>query len=101
VPTKTSGGKRLSDQNTKQVLYQYLLKTVQTRLAQSIPNSEAATFAHLSLSANLNLLFLVKGEWGSLGDYVTTQRAVRGLVGDDLLWAEPQKPTLASVEVVQ
>jgi hypothetical protein len=91
----------VSDHNTKQALYQYLLKAVQARLAQSIPNSEADMFAHLSLSADLNLLFLIKGEWGSLGDYVTTQRAVRALVGDDLLWAEPQKPTVASVGVVQ
>jgi hypothetical protein len=94
----------VSDHNTKetkQALYQYLLKAVQTRLAQSIPNSEADSFAHLSLSADLNLLFLIKGHWGSLGDYVTTQRAIQALVGDDLLWAEPQKTTRASIDVVQ
>ena len=39
----------------------------------------------------LNLLFLLRGDWGSIGDFVTTQRAIRALVGDELLWAEPQK----------
>ena len=91
----------MSDHNTKQALHQYLLKAVQTRLTQSIPNSEADTFAHLSLSAGLNLLFLIKGEWGSLGDYVTTQRAIRALVGDDLLWAEPQRSTPDPIQVLQ
>jgi hypothetical protein len=48
----------------------------------------------------LNLLFLMRGEWGSIGDYVTTQRAIRVLIGDDLLWAEPQKSSPAPVELV-
>ena len=29
----------------------------------------------------------------SLGDFVTTLRALRALVGDELLWAEPQTST--------
>ena len=81
----------IADDAMKQAVYQYLLKVTYKRLEQTIPGSSEGAFAHLSLAAVLNLLFLLRGEWGSLGDYVTTQRALRALVGDDLLWAEPQK----------
>jgi len=90
----------MSDETTKQVLHEYFVKAVQKRLAQTIPGSEESTFVHLSLAAALNLLFLVRGEWGSIGDFVTTQRAIRALVGDDLLWAEPHKSTPSPVELV-
>lgn len=88
-------------EDARQNVYQSILKTASKRLEQAIPGSEGA-FAHLSLAALLNLLFLIRGEWGSIGDYVTTQRAIRALVGDELLWAEPQKPTTdAPIELVQ
>jgi hypothetical protein len=88
------------DDTKKQAVYEYLLRTVHKRLAQTIPNSDETAFAHLSLAAVLNLLFLIRGEWGSLGDFVMTQKALRALVGDDLLWAEPQKSTPIPVELV-
>lgn len=91
----------IAEDGRKQAVYQYVLKTTQRRLQQAIPGSPEGAFAHLSLAAVLNLLFLLKGEWGSIGDYVTTQGALRALIGDDLLWAEPQKSTPATVESVQ
>lgn len=81
-------------------VYQHILKAANKRLEQAISGSPEGAFAHLSLAAVLNLLFLLRGEWGSIGDYVTTQRALRALVGDDLLWAEPQNPTTVSVELL-
>jgi hypothetical protein len=87
-------------EDKRQNLYQHILKAANRRLEQAIPASSEGAFAHLSLAAVLNLLFLLRGEWGSIGDYVTTQRALRALIGDDLLWAEPQKSTPASVELV-
>jgi hypothetical protein len=86
--------------DTKQILHQYFLKATQKRLTQAIPGSDETAFAQLSLAAVLNLLFLLRGEWGSLGDFITTQRALRAVVGDDLLWSEPQKSTPASAELV-
>jgi hypothetical protein len=56
--------------NARQNVYQSILKTANKRLEQAIPGSEGA-FAQLSLAALLNLLFLLRGEWGSIGDYVT------------------------------
>lgn len=84
----------------KQAVYQYFLKAAHKRLEQAIPGSSQDAFADLSLVAALNLLFLLRGEWGSLGDYINTQRALRALLGDDLLWAEPKQPTAASIELV-
>ena len=83
----------ITDENTKQSVYQSILKTAHKRLALAIPGSEEGAFAHLSLAAVLNLFFFIRGEWGSIGDYGTTQRALRATVGDDLLWAEPEKAT--------
>jgi hypothetical protein len=93
----------ITDDTMKQAVYQCVLKTAHKRLELAIPGSSEGVFAHLSLAALLNLLFLIRGEWGSIGDYVTTQRAIRALIGDDLLWAEPQaqKASAAPIELVQ
>ena len=88
------------DEAARQAVYQCFLKSACKRLEQAIPGSSQNAFAELSLAAVLNLLFLLRGEWGSLGDYVTTQRALRALFGDDLLWAEPKKAMAASVGTV-
>jgi hypothetical protein len=87
-------------EDTRRNVYQHILKAANKRLEQAIPGSEGA-FTQLSLASLLNVLFLLKGEWGSIGDYVTTQRAVRALIGDELLWGEPQKSSPAPVELVQ
>ena len=55
----------------------------------------------LSLACALNLLFLLRGESGSIGDYLTTLKAIRETVGDDLIWADPLKfPTVAAPDVI-
>ena len=82
-------------------VYQHILKVANRRLEQAIPGSSASAFARLSLASVVNLLFLIRGEWGSIGDFVTTQKALRALVGDDLLWAEPHKPPPPPVESIQ
>jgi hypothetical protein len=90
----------ITENALRQNVYEHILKAANRRLEQAIPGSSEGAFADLSLAAVLNLLFLLRGEWGSIGDFVTTQRALRALIGDDLLWAEPQKSTPAPVELV-
>jgi hypothetical protein len=90
----------ITDDTAKQAMYQFILKTAHRRLEQAIPGSSEGAFAHLSLAAALNLLFLIRGEWGSIGDFLTTQRALRTLIGDELLWAEPQTSMPTSVELI-
>jgi hypothetical protein len=91
----------ISENALRQHVYSSILKAAKKRVEQAIPGSSEGAFAHLSLAALLNLLFLVCGGWGSIGDYVTTQRALRATVGDDLLWADPGNAIRASSESVQ
>ena len=79
----------ITENAARQNVYEHILKAANRRLERAIPGSEGA-FADLSLGAVVNLLFLTRGEGGSIGDFVTTQRALRASVGDDLLWADPQ-----------
>jgi hypothetical protein len=88
-------------EDARQNVYQSILKAACKRLEQAIPGSSENALSHLSLAGVLNLLFLLRGEWGSIGDYGTTLRAVRALVGDELVWAEPQKSSPAPIELVQ
>jgi len=84
----------------RQNIYEQILKITNRRLEQAIPSSEGA-YSHLSLGRAMNLLFFLRGEWGSIGDFMTTHQALRALVGDDLMWAEPQKSVPAPAELVQ
>ena len=84
----------------RQNIYEQILKTTNKRLEQAIPGSEGA-FTDLSLGRAMNLLFFLRGEWGSIGNFMTTHQALRALVGDDLLWLEPQKSSPAPAEIVQ
>jgi hypothetical protein len=89
-------------EDARRNVYQHILNAANKRLEQAIPNSSDGAFSDLSLAGVLNLLFLLRGEFGSIGDYVTTQRAIRAVVGDELLWAEPQKATPPTpIELVQ
>ncbi len=90
----------ITESTVKQNIYEQILKTANRRLEQAIPGSEGA-YVHLSLGRALNLLFFLRGEWGSIGDFGTTFHALRTLLGDDLLWAEPQKPSPAPAELIQ
>jgi hypothetical protein len=84
----------------RQNVYEQILKTANKRLEQAIPGSEGS-YTQLSLGRVLNLLFLLKGEWGTIGDFWTTHQTLRALVGDDLLWLEPQKSPSAPADLVQ
>jgi len=84
----------------RQNVYDQILKAANKRLEQAIPGSDGS-YASLSLGRALNVLFLLKGEWGSIDDYWTTYQAVRALVGDDLLWSEPPKSSPAPAELIQ
>ena len=84
----------------RQNIYEQILKTANKRLEQAIPGSEGA-YSHLSLGRAMNLLFFLRGEWGSIGDFMTTHQALRAVVGDELLWADPQKSPPAPAELIQ
>ena len=55
----------ITDDALRQHVYRAILKMANTRLEQAIPGSSEGAFAHLSLAALLNLLFLARGDWGA------------------------------------
>jgi len=74
--------------NKKEKIHAHLLKTVRTRINSIVPIPDDAP---LSLAGELNLLFLLIRTHGSVGDYITTLKTRRILVGNDLLWADPRR----------
>ncbi|MBZ5641248.1 MAG: hypothetical protein LAO19_00670 [Acidobacteriia bacterium] len=72
--------------NEKERIHAQLLKIIRTRINSMIPIPDDAG---MSLAGALNLLFLLIGTHGSVGDYGTTMNALRILIGNNLLWADP------------
>jgi hypothetical protein len=66
---------------SREKLHSLLLRTIRTRIDAIIKLPEDT---QLSLASASNLLFLLRGEWGSIGDYVTSLKALRAMVGGDL-----------------
>jgi hypothetical protein len=67
--------------------YQFILKTLRNRLPSAL--SDQAELNNLSMSELLNLIFVLYGTWGSVGDFSTTFKALRKIVGEEQLWKEP------------
>ena len=70
--------------------YQFILKTLRNRLPSTL--SDQAELNNLSMSELLNLIFVLYGTWGSVGDFSTTFKALRKIVGEEQLWKEPTVP---------
>lgn len=72
------------------MVHAYFLKSVGKRITDTIPELPNEVLESLPLAVLLNLLFLLRGEWGSLGDYMSTQKGLRAVVGEQLFWNNPQ-----------
>jgi hypothetical protein len=72
-------------------IHQQILGTLRTRVAQALRVDEDK-IPCLSAGELLNILFLMCGQYGSVGDYITTLRTLRTLLGD-LVWAKPEAAT--------
>jgi hypothetical protein len=75
-----------------------LSKNVVSRILEATPNIPRSVLEEMSLAGLLNVLFLLRGSYGSVGDYMTTQRALRHLVGDDAYWSWPE---VTKIEVTE
>lgn len=71
--------------NERERIHAQLFKIVRARINSIIPIPDDT---QISLAGALNLLFLLIGTHGSVGDYLTTFNALRNLVGNELLWRE-------------
>jgi hypothetical protein len=80
----------ITEDATRLTVHAYFLKSISQRLTDTIPELPKEGLENLPLAVLLNLLFLLRGDWGSLGDYVTTQKGLRAVVGEKLFWNSPQ-----------
>ena len=78
--------------------YLFLLKMLRKRLPPML--SDQVELDALSMSEMLNLIFALYRTWGSLGDFSTTFKALKKIVGEEQLWKEPTAPQSVS-ELVQ
>ena len=76
--------------NSQEAIHGELVKTVISRIVDVTTNFPRVILEELSLAALVNVLFLLRGEFGSVGDYGSTQRALRHLVSDTLYWEYPK-----------
>jgi hypothetical protein len=81
----------IAEDGTRMILYAFFLKAISKRVEDAVPELPKESLQNLSLAGLLNLLFLLRGEWSTLGDYTTTRRVLRTLLGDKLLWSSPQE----------
>jgi hypothetical protein len=79
----------ITDDAAKLVVYSHFSKCITKRIAEAIPELPNEELENLPLAVLLNILFLLRGDWGSLGDFVSTQRGLRALVGEKLFWNAP------------
>lgn len=84
----------ISNDTIRQKAYERLRKLTSDRVARA-PGLSEEDFANLSLSALINLLFLIHGESGSTGSLSTGSFNVSfatalELFGVDLIWHQPE-----------
>jgi hypothetical protein len=87
VPTKADVARR---RKMNQQTSAELSKQIISRILEATSNISKTVLEEMSLAAQLNVLFLLRGSYGSLGDYATTSRALRHLVGEDAYWRWPE-----------
>ncbi len=84
---------------SQQKFYQVLRHHTTVRLVRvHIADTDLAS---LSLGELINILFLLLGDSGSTGNFVSTFTAALKLVGSDLMWQEPDKVAVNQTQRVQ
>jgi hypothetical protein len=83
-----------------QKLIQELSKTIISRILETPTHLPKAVLEEMSLAALLNILFLLRGNYGSVGDFMNTQRALKYLVGGEEYWSWPERATIPDNGVV-
>jgi hypothetical protein len=76
------------DPQQTQHTHQQILKILRRRLADALRVDES-DIPPQGVGDLTNALFLLHGQFGCLGDYNVTVRALHALLGD-LLWAKPE-----------
>jgi hypothetical protein len=83
----------------KQKIYDMLRGQVSARLIRAVGVTEG-DLANLSLGELINTLFLLHGDGGSTGNFSVSFGAALKMVGEKLMWHEPEARVTA-IEPVQ
>ena len=93
-------GDLMSHELKKQKMYDALREQVSARLVRAMDITDV-DIANLSLGELLNMLFLVHGAFGSTGNFNVTFSAALKMVGQTMMWHEPDtKPAVEPEERV-
>jgi hypothetical protein len=79
----------IAEHATRLIVQSYFLKSVSNRIMDTIPELPKEALENLPLAVLLSLLFLLRGEWGSPGDYMSTQKGLRSRAGRDIVLGQP------------
>jgi hypothetical protein len=69
-------------------IHRQIIATLRMRVAQAL-RADEDKLPCMSAGELLNILFLLVGQWGSVGDYGASVKTLFLLLGD-LLWAKPE-----------
>ena len=85
---------------SQQKIYDTLRQSVTARLVRAMDIAEG-DLAHLNLGELINALFLIRGDMGSVGSFLPTFHGALKLVGQDLMWQEPDKIAVIPTQRIQ
>jgi hypothetical protein len=85
-----NAARQIRREETMTESYQFILKMLRKRLPPML--SDQVELNRLSISELLNLIFVLYGTWGTVGDFSTTFKALTKIVGEEQLWKEPTVP---------
>ena len=98
---RLKGAKTMTANETKkQQAYDRLRKLTSNRVARVLGLVDE-DLANLSLAQLINLLFLMHGDGGSIGNFNVSFVAALELVGVDLIWYEPMTERATNSQQVQ
>ena len=90
----------MANELKKQKMYDTLRGQVLVRLVRAMGIAEV-DIANLSLGELINALFLMHGDGGSTGNFNVTFSAALKMVGQELMWFEPEAKVNETAELVQ
>ena len=66
-------------------------RVIVNRILDACKDIPRASLEGMSIASQLDLLFLVRGHYGSIGSFWGTQKAVMFLVGEEEYWRWPEE----------
>jgi len=66
-------------------------RLIVNRILDACKDIPRPTLEGMSIASQLDFLFLLRGHYGSIGNFWSTQKAVMFLVGEEAYWRWPEE----------